>query len=429
MTMFKKNAVNNGKTHDIIYSLAIAAPAAIAQAKNANLPEVIGLTGSDVKRDGELTGQWIRNNVIYKIDTFEDQNIQLPSALLRSKKGDCKSFSLLFLAIMEAAGHNCGFRFARYRNHGSFTHVYNFVLDNKKNIYTFDACLPNLKELQHYKEIKDMRVNYIAGAPMMIKETNNMRKPTLNQLMTDDRFASIAGPEFIGKKRKPLKKFFKKLGDTVKKGANLVKTVGLSPARGPFLVLVDVNFRGIARKLDEARKKNAAKVNEFWLKLGGDTKVLNRAIDKGKDKKPFFGERVGGATAYIGGENSIMAVDEYDYLGEPVSIATAITTATGILVALQKLFKQLGIKNKKGEENADAGLDPSATVSPDVEPGEDFFANDPASDSAAKYAESGGKVIEKDKTPGNQSTFEISPTMLAISAAGLIIVYFLTKKK
>ena len=203
--MFKKTAVNNGKTHDIIYSLAIAAPAAIAQAKNANLPEVIGLTGADVKRDGELTGQWIRNNVTYKIDTFQDQNIQLPSALLRSKKGDCKSFSLLFLAIMEAAGHNCGFRFARYRNTGSFTHVYNFVLDNKKNIYTFDACLPNLRELQHYKEIKDMRVNYIAGAPMMIKENNNMRKPTLSQLMTDDRYASIAGPEFIGKKRKPLK--------------------------------------------------------------------------------------------------------------------------------------------------------------------------------------------------------------------------------
>ena len=428
MTMFKKTAVNNGKTHDIIYSLAIAAPAAIAQAKNANLPEVIGLTGADAKRDGELTGQWIRNNVSYKIDTFEDQNIQLPSALLRSKKGDCKSFSLLFLAIMEAAGHNCGFRFARYRNTGSFTHVYNFVLDNQKNIYTFDACLPNLKELQHYKEIKDMRVNYIAGAPMMIKETNRMRKPTLQQLMSDDRFASIAGPEFIGKKRKPLKKFFKKLGDTVKKGVNLVKTVGLSPARGPFLVLVDVNFRGIARKLDEARKKNAAKVNEFWLKLGGDNKVLNRAIDKGKNKKPFFGERVG-EPIFIGGENSIMAVDEYEYLSEPISIGAAITTATGILVAVQKLFKQLGIKNKQGEESADAGLDPGATVSPEVEPGEDFFANDPASDSAAKYAESGGKVITKDKTPGDQSTFKVSPTMLAIGAAGLIGVYFLTKKK
>ena len=162
--------------------------------------------------------------------------------------------------------------------------------------------------------------------------------------------------------------------------------------------------------------------------MGGDNKVLNRAIDKGKDKKPFFGERVG-EQIFIGGENSIMAVDEYEYLAEPVSIATAITTATGILVAVQKLFKQLNIKNKQGEESADAGLDPGATVSPEVEPGQDFFANDPASDSAAKYAESGGKVIEKDKTPGNQSTFKVSPTMLAVGAAGLIGVYFLTKKK
>jgi hypothetical protein len=289
--------------------------------------------------------------------------------------------------------------------------------------------LPNLKELQHYKEIKDMRVNYIAGAPMMIKETNNMRKPTLAQLMRDDRYASIAGPEFIGKKRKPLKKFFKKLGDTVKKGTKLIKTVGLSVARGPFIVLVDVNFRGIARKLDEARKKNAGKVNEFWLKLGGDTKILNKAIDKGKDKKPFLGQRVSGEV-FIGGENSIMAVDEFDYIGvEPATITAAITSAAGIVAAAQKLFKSLGIKNKKGEEDVDAGIDPDTPVSPDVEPGEDFFANDPASDSAAKYAESGGKVITKDKTPGDQSTFKISPTVLAIGAAGLIGVYFLTKKK
>ena len=195
MLPYKKNVVEDARTHDIIYSLALAAPAAIAQAKAANLPEIIGLTGGNAAEDGKLAGQWIRNNVKYKIDTFEDQNIQLPSALLRSGAGDCKSFSLLFLAIMEAAGYNAGFRFASYKKNRPFTHVYNFILSNQNKILTFDTCLKDLKELAHYKKIKDMRVNYLAGVPTLITENNKikpmrrkiMRKPTLNELLNDDR--------------------------------------------------------------------------------------------------------------------------------------------------------------------------------------------------------------------------------------------------
>jgi len=317
MALFK-NAVEDARTHDIIYSMAIAAPAAIAQAKNANLPEIIGLTGGNAAEDGKKAGQWIRHNVTYKIDSFEDQNIQLPSSLLKTGSGDCKSFSMLFMAIMEAAGYNAGFRFASYKDGRPFTHVYNFVLDGKNNILTFDCCIKDLKELKHYKSIKDMRVNYIAGVPMMINEKSKnkmrkarviMRKPTINELMRDDRYMNIGyitedDLPGIGRRRKKanergggLKRFIKKattkVKDTVQKGIKLVKTVGLAPGRGPFLVLLDVNFRGLARKMAEARSKDANKVNEFWLKLGGNADALNKAIDKGKDKRPFLGERKG----------------------------------------------------------------------------------------------------------------------------------------
>ena len=125
-----KTALNKANTSDIIYSMALIAPAAIKQAVKFNLPEIIGLTGGDLQGDAILTGQYIRQNIKYKIDPFTDQNIQLPSALLRDKVGDCKSFSMLFLAIMEAAGYNGGFRFAAYRNN-NFTHVYNYFLDNQ----------------------------------------------------------------------------------------------------------------------------------------------------------------------------------------------------------------------------------------------------------------------------------------------------------
>lgn len=445
MSAYKKNVVQDARTYDIIYSMAIAAPAAIAQAKRANLPEIIGLTGGNAAADGRLAGQWIRNNVSYKIDTFEDQNIQLPSALLSgSKKGDCKSFSMLFLSIMEAAGYNAGFRFASYKNDRPFTHVYNFVLDNKNNILTFDTCIKDLKELTHYKKIKDMRVNYLAGVPTVITENNKMnkskikliaRKPTIQELMSDDRYMNVGYLEAETINGKKLKKFFEKVKTKippfVQKGLNKVKTVALAPARGPFLVLVDVNFRGLARKLFEALQKNEAKVKEFWTKLGGDPKALLKAIDKGKSKKPFLGERVNGATSVefmISGEDSIMSPEGNDeYIGfDPATVTAALTAASGIVAAAMKLIKSLGVKSKKGEGELEDAVDPNTPISPDVEAGKDFFAADPASEGAAKYAASGGSVKPDDKTPGEAVGFKASPILLI--GAATVGIFLLTRK-
>lgn len=419
-----KTALNNANTSDIIYSMAIIAPAAIQQAVKFNLPEIIGLTGGDLQGDAILTGQYIRQNIKYKVDPFTDQNIQLPSALLRGKIGDCKSFSMLFLAIMEAAGYNGGFRFAAYRNK-NFTHVYNYFLDNQNNLFTFDSCIKGLKENQSYTKIKDMRINYIAGAPVMINEINkrksNMNRVPVNKLMLDDRYASISG---VGKKKKGKKPFFKKLGDTVKKGIKLVKTVGLAPARGPFLVLVSFNVFGMASKFTRAIAKNKAKVSEFWTKLGGDDDKLFKAIATGAAKKPFLVTKKKGVNGF----------DDYNYLGEAVSITAALTTAAGLVAAASKLFKSLGIKKEPGEQDEDELIDPSTPVSEEVPQGEDFFANDPASEGAAKYAESGGKIKPRtSRAPLSMNTgeagFKPSPLLIGGAAAAVIGIYLLTKKK
>jgi hypothetical protein len=417
-----KTALNNANTSDIIYSMAIIAPAAIKQAVKFNLPEIIGLTGGDLQGDAILTGQWIRQNIKYKVDPFTDQNIQLPSALLRDKVGDCKSFSMLFLAIMEAAGYNGGFRFAAYRNK-NFTHVYNYFLDNNNNLFTFDACIKGLKENQTFTKIKDMRINYIAGAPVMINEINkrksNMNRVPVSKLMFDDRYASISG---VGKKKKGKKPFFKKLGDTVKKGIKLVKTVGLAPARGPFLVLVSFNVFGMASKFTRAIAKNKAKVSEFWTKLGGDDDKLFKSIATGAAKKPFL----------VSKKKGVNGIDDYyyeSYIGvEPATITTALTTAAGLVAAAKKLFNSLGIKNEKGEQEEGDIIDPDTPVSEDIAPGEDFFANDPATPAAAKYAETGGKVKPPLSIEGGTG-FKPSPLLIGGAAAAILGIYLLTKKK
>lgn len=442
MKLFK-TAVNNAKTHDIIYSLCIAAPAAIKQAKQFNLPEVIGLSGGNLQNDATLTGKWIRNNVKYKIDSFENQNIQLPSALLKTNTGDCKSISLLFLAIMEAAGYNSGFRFAGYRNK-NFTHVYNFF-ENKNKLFTFDACIADLKEHKTYTKIKDMKVNYLAGTPILIDETGINRQPTARELMQDDRVLSING---IGRrKRRPrIKNFVQNVKD---KALKPIKTVAIAPARGSFLLLVNLNFRGLAQRLTKLKNKNQNKFAEFWTKLGGDIDKLNKAIQKGSTKKPLFGAKRG-----------LEGISDYEYLGEPVTAATvtaALSSAAGIIAALNKLLKKEGIAEEPGEEPLTEGMDPDAPISPELEPGDLTIPNDPASEGAASYIEKGIKFLEgvtgkkpvvkvRPRTPrsagagsglqanifSNQQTatgFKPSPLLISGGIAAIAAIYLLTKKK
>jgi len=432
--LFKKTTANDANTLDILYSLTAAVPVAIKQAIEFNLPECVGIT--DLKNPieaGVKVGQWIRDNIAYKIDPFNEQNIQLPSSILRTRKADCKSLSLLFLSIMEAQGFNAGFRFASYRKNKPFTHVYNYICVNKNNFHTFDCCITDLQEQQNYKSKKDMRVNYLAGTPVMIGEDiNSLSKPTVNQLLSDDRYMS--GVEYIGKK-----KFFKRLKDEIKKTVKgevkLVKTIALAPARGSFLLLIDVNLRGLARKMADLRAKNPKLYEEFWLKLGGKIDSLNEAVNKGSKKKAFLGEKknkISGATeaVYIGGYNSICRVDDDSQaIGfDPATITVALTSAAAIVAAAQKLFKKEGVKDKPSEEGEPIDTSGAEPINPE---GGDFAAQDPASPEAEKYATTGETPALSKKTiaPTSGGGFKPSPALIIGGLGILGAIYYFSKRK
>lgn len=429
--MFKKTTSYNADTKDILYSLNIAVPASIEQAKQINFAEIIGINEYTTPIEaGLLIGKWIRNNIKYKLDPFNEQNIQLPSSILRTKKSDCKSLSLLFLSICESLGYNAGFRFVSYKIGKPFTHVYNFICTSQNNFFTFDCCIRNLAENQNYKLKKDMRVNYLAGTPVMMGEDDvqGINKPSVRQLMMDDRYMSIDGFDYIGKKRR------NSPDGGGKKRPNKVKAILLAPARGPFLVLLDVNFRGLARKMDKVRTKNPKLFEEFWLKLGGKIDSLNKAVNKGKGKKPFLGERrISGATdvVYIGGVNSICRVDDDSAaIGfDPATITTALAAAASIIAAAKKLFKAAGIKEDEAKDGPEID---TSNVPSIVPPGEDFVPADPASKEAETYAKTGETPPLSNATTkgGGGMSFTPSPIMIAagvgVAALG---IYLLTKKK
>jgi hypothetical protein len=259
-----------------------------------------------------------------------------------------------------------------------------------------------------------MQVNYIAGIPQMID-----KNPQGLSYRKKSRYY-MGESEGIGKKKKEKKGFFKK-------GFQKLKGVALAPARAPFILLVTINFRGLARKLSVAREKNADKFQEWWLKVGGNIDKLNKAVDKGKAKKPFLGEKKGVSGIYGIDEDVIIG-----YIGvEPVSTGALLTAAAGLIASAGKLFKSLGIKNKEGEKDVEEGVE-GAKISEEVGEGENFAANDPASKEAEEYAESGGVVKPKIKssTKGDGAmSFKPSPLIIGGGIAALGLIYFLTKSK
>jgi hypothetical protein len=443
----KLTAHQEGTTKDIMYSLVSAAPAAVNQYESLpNNLQFIQPETKDLNKIGKAACRYIRNLVKYKIDPYGVQNIQLPAKLIENGEGDCKSLSLFLYAVLTSLGYKGGFRFARYRVNGSFTHVYNYFFDENGKLFTFDACTKSFDEIKPLEKY-DMEINYIAEAPVITRRKPvkryiiQSRKPRLVDLLQDDRvmdaqprLQGIGKKKFFGKWKDKFKGALDKVGKGIKKAA-------LAPARGPFLVLVNVNFRGIARKLDSLRTKNQKKFNEFWLKLGGDIDALNKAVNKGKGKKPFLGEKKGVKGFDLIDNTGIGDIyEDIDGIGiDPVTITTAIAAASAIIAAANKLFKGEGIGPKPEEGDPEAGI--PVPEEPITEPGQDFVATDPASEEAAKYAITKKTPAPRKKKPSGEYTtatevaagvttgFRPSPMLLIGGAAALGLVLFTMKKK
>lgn len=384
----------------------MAAPGAIQQVKKMNLPEIIGLTGSNLQQDAKLAGMWIRNHVKYKADGFDQQNIQFPSALLSGKQGDCKSFSLLFLSIMAAAGYKGGFRFASYRPTKQITHVYNYFIDEKGNTYAYDACIKDLKESNRATHIKDMKINYIAGVPVMIEEQPEILSPMKVRRVT---YRGIAGvqdlttgeiisePEYIGRLnlRDRLKKAWNKVKDTAEKAGKkvigTVKKVELVVPRQSFRALVALNFRGLASRLDRMNTKNPDRVKELWNKFGGNYADLMSAVNKGKGKKPLLIKK---------NSPKLQETTAISGIGEPITLAAAIAGATPIIMIIVKALNKEGVKptgEEPSDSDTDSPVDPNNPDAPEIPSGGKFTAADPEGDDAEAYSKSEGQVFVNTK--------------------------------
>lgn len=246
---------------------------------------------------------YIKNNFTYVADGSE-QVIKLPSALIKKRVGDCKSYSLFTASILENLKIPYKFVYTSYNNNPIPGHVY----VTTENGCIIDAVygIFNAEKKPTYKYTHNMNVRYMAGIGC-----------------TD-----CGGGCGVG--AIDLKKTFTtakaKVQTAVKKTGKALVTGSLASGRLLFLAMVKKNLDGFATKL---QKVDTNKLKASWTKAGGNYNTLVAAIKEGASKPAkkvgFLGKLK--ATLAKKGFNGIGATSDAEIQATIVALATALGTA------------------------------------------------------------------------------------------------------
>jgi hypothetical protein len=244
MASVKQDADNS----DIRSALENAVPLAVKQTK-ALAPSFKGKSEKETCKKIHDFLMTLR----YKADG-NDQNIKLPSALLKSKVADCKSFSLFTSAILTNLGIPHSLVYTSYDpNQPIPAHVY-IITDSGciiDAVWTKAGGKYGTEKKPNFKYIRPMNVNYLSG----VGSYRGIGETALQRLAreTKEKAAKIAA------------------------GA---KSIGLSIPRQIVLGMYSLNIDGIATKAQNSK----AALETSWKKIGGDPAALFAAIRDGASK-------------------------------------------------------------------------------------------------------------------------------------------------
>lgn len=335
---------------------------------------------------------FVRHKINYVKDPAGMQIIQLPQALIKrgykgngnNKGGDCKSMSLCVASIM----YNIGAKNIRLRYAGYFgnepTHVYAVAEINGRDV-AIDPVIDRFDYEKPYKFKKDykMEVYTLSGVGATYDEKltairSRLKPGTIHFALVSKEILKQSGklsPETINpvqqqaylSKLNRLKSYHEKMGKTgllyklvlneindvnngivyggisgigkisLRKVLKGVKKVSFAPSRNAFLGLIELNVKGLARKI---KAGNKAKISKLWEKFGGDPNKLYKSVERGAKKKQLFG------------------VDDENFIGvEPASTGTAaaLAAAAPIIAAIIKALK--GVKTPKVDDKGNPVLD------------------------------------------------------------------------
>ena len=258
---------------------------------------------------------FLKKNVRYKIESDKNQRIMSPSAILSLGKNDCKNYALFIMGVLdslkrkELIDNKIYYRFASYKLLDEIPHhVFAVIEDKKGNEYFIDPVLSSFNERKTY-------YHKIDKEPVMplysVSGIGQAKKKTAAKAVT---------PAAKPKEKK-----------------KIVLKIALAPARGSFLLLVGLNFMGLATKLKNAFDNRADETQNWWKNLGGNPNELLRKVQQGAKKK-----RIAGADVEFNSEGQIGVV--------ATGTAAAAATAAPILIKLAEFLSKLGIDVKEVAE-------------------------------------------------------------------------------
>ena len=399
-------------TRDIINQVLTQHPENVKQAKKiAHLFD----TGEAY---GTCQNIWnfLKYQVPYKVEPSSKQTTKTLSRIVydakfNTGKNDCKHYSSFTGAILDCLGYDFTYRFAGYSDYINMpTHVY-CICNNGSNKIYIDAVISGFDVEKPYKLKIDKKIK--------------------NKTMSLYQLSGVEDEIMIGaKKRKKILPKIKNIGKNIVTAAKKIKqgavTVNLAPVRGAFLTLILFNVHGWATGLSKMSMDQL----KFWKSLGGDRTKLMDAIKKGAKRKRILG---------LDNEDMMSGI------GEPVTIAGALTGAAPIIIKIQSLLDKAEKISKATEgitstvsktadavKKADAGFKAltGKSVSDVIFKKQDGVTSDKNSLSASDIT----PVSEKDanaiaNTMINPPSKGIDKKFLYIGGAGLLAAAFLFSKR
>lgn len=147
---------DNGQLRKVIFD---ATPFAIQQTKSIARQ----FQGKNELETCKNIFDYLKTRIHYKADGFH-QKVKLPSALLREREGDCKSYSVFTYAILTNLGIPCKYVLTSYNNDPTPTHIY-VVTDSGIIIDAVWGKFNSEKKptYRYTKKIEDMRISTITG--------------------------------------------------------------------------------------------------------------------------------------------------------------------------------------------------------------------------------------------------------------------------
>lgn len=323
---------------------------------------------------------FLKTETTYEREPNSKQTTKTIKRFLADGKGDCKHYTLFINNILEACGYSPVYRFAGYSRDG-FTHTYSYL---PKTDTVVDAVLSSFDTEKNPTIKKDMSLYSLSGV-----------EPTQDEI-TGVNFSKITSnlKKAQAKSSNVVKKAVKDIPQATQKLAQATKTVSLAPSRVAFVGLVKLNGLGLASSLKTLYDKKGRGGLDWWKQLGGNTDDLIKAIEGGSKKKKLL--------AGIQEENDSRReiFDGYSgdgvYMGEPLTIAGAIASATPILLKAKEILAKSGIKTediakissavKKGSEDFKTLTGKSVT---DV-----IFKKDAGTDKTSKASYSSADLVD-----------------------------------